>query len=297
MLGKKYPFIIWNTDRSDEGGTHLWSILNISPKSELLLFDSFGISCMKHFIVSGNKKVVGKVLKGLELADQKDNKLTPVSSDTQFPKKWKHYKLYERVDAWRPYTKTSNCVTCGPFRLHFYKHLFFPEGKSKLHGYKELTNTALETLLNELFTLNPENNEQTTNQCIKQRQIKMTWPTLTALCQSTILVYARLLTLDRFSLCGEKIKNSDKTDKYFFGKGYITLCKIVLVWLFCHELCTDSNRNFSFVKRCECLIQLEYVVFWTIVNAFVTVQNVKWPLSKYIKLSSSIVKCKVFVYL
>ena len=42
---------------------------------------------MKHFIVSGNKKVVGKVLKGLELADQKDNKLTPVSSDTQFPKK------------------------------------------------------------------------------------------------------------------------------------------------------------------------------------------------------------------
>ena len=87
MPGKKYPFIISNTDRSDEGSTHWWSILNISPKSELLLFDSFGISCMKHFIVSGNKKVVGKVLKGLELADQKDNKLTPVSSDTQFPKK------------------------------------------------------------------------------------------------------------------------------------------------------------------------------------------------------------------
>ena len=78
MPGKKYPFIISNTDRSDEGSTHWWSILNISPKSELLLFDSFGKSGMKHFIVSDDKKIVGKVLKGLELADQKDNKLTLV---------------------------------------------------------------------------------------------------------------------------------------------------------------------------------------------------------------------------
>ena len=33
---------------------------------------------MKHFIVSDDKKIVGKVLKGLELADQKGNKLTLV---------------------------------------------------------------------------------------------------------------------------------------------------------------------------------------------------------------------------
>ena len=34
---------------------------------------------MKHFIVSDDdKKIVGKVLKGLELADQKNNKLTLV---------------------------------------------------------------------------------------------------------------------------------------------------------------------------------------------------------------------------
>ena len=33
---------------------------------------------MKHFIVSDDKKVVGIVLKGLELADQKGNKLTLV---------------------------------------------------------------------------------------------------------------------------------------------------------------------------------------------------------------------------
>ena len=32
MLGKKCPFIISNTDRSDKNGMHWWSSLNISPK-------------------------------------------------------------------------------------------------------------------------------------------------------------------------------------------------------------------------------------------------------------------------
>ena len=51
-----YPFIIWNTDRSNEGGTHWRSILKILPMNKLLLFDSFGISGMKHFIVTDEKK-------------------------------------------------------------------------------------------------------------------------------------------------------------------------------------------------------------------------------------------------
>ena len=76
--GKKYPFIISNTDRSDKSSPHWWSIFNISPKSELLLFDLFGICGMKHFIVSDDKKIVRKVLKGFELVDQKDNKPTLV---------------------------------------------------------------------------------------------------------------------------------------------------------------------------------------------------------------------------
>ena len=38
MPGKKYPFIVSNTDRSDKNGTYWWRILNISPKSELFFF-------------------------------------------------------------------------------------------------------------------------------------------------------------------------------------------------------------------------------------------------------------------
>lgn len=61
MHGKKYLFIISNSDRSDAGGTQWWSILNISPKNQL--FDLFGMSGMKRFMVLDNKKIVGKVLK------------------------------------------------------------------------------------------------------------------------------------------------------------------------------------------------------------------------------------------
>ena len=51
-------------------------------------------------------------------------------------------------------------VTCRPFQIYFYKNLFFPNENSKLYTYKKLTNGALVTLLNELFTLNQEKYEQ-----------------------------------------------------------------------------------------------------------------------------------------
>ena len=35
MPRKKYPFLISDTDRSDQGGTHWSNKMNISPKSRL----------------------------------------------------------------------------------------------------------------------------------------------------------------------------------------------------------------------------------------------------------------------
>ena len=75
MPGKKCPFLVSNTDRSDQGRMHWWSIMNISPKKELFFFDLYGIEGMKHFIVSDDKKTVGKILKGIETIDQKDKKV------------------------------------------------------------------------------------------------------------------------------------------------------------------------------------------------------------------------------
>ena len=59
-------------------------------------------------------------------------------------------------------------VTCSPFQLYFYENLFFPDENSKLHDHKKLTNIALETLLNELFTLVIEQNERTINEHIRE---------------------------------------------------------------------------------------------------------------------------------
>ena len=38
----KYPFMIVNTERSDKKETQWWSILDVSPKKEIFLYDSFG---------------------------------------------------------------------------------------------------------------------------------------------------------------------------------------------------------------------------------------------------------------
>ena len=65
-------------------------------------------------------------------------------------------------------------VTYGLIQLYFYKNLFFQGKNSKVNCYKKLINVALETLLDELFILDHENNERIINQYIQQRRINMT---------------------------------------------------------------------------------------------------------------------------
>ena len=76
MPERKHPFIISNTVREDQPKTHRWSILNISTTSELLFIDSFEIAGLKNFIAKDNKKVINKVLKGIEKMERVDQKLT-----------------------------------------------------------------------------------------------------------------------------------------------------------------------------------------------------------------------------
>ena len=76
MPGKKYPFIISNTDRSDQGNTDWWSILNISLKKGCYFLIRLGYVTWDILLLATTKKIVEKVLKGLVLADQRDNKLT-----------------------------------------------------------------------------------------------------------------------------------------------------------------------------------------------------------------------------
>ena len=70
----KYPFIMANTDSDDKKGVHWWSVLKIEPRNYLLFFDSSGLDGLKEFIVTDDKKIVEKILVGIEQMDRTDQK-------------------------------------------------------------------------------------------------------------------------------------------------------------------------------------------------------------------------------
>ena len=50
-------------------------------------------------------------------------------------------------------------ATCGIFQLYFYENLFNPDKNSKIQNESKLKKTTVETLLNELFSLDDRENE------------------------------------------------------------------------------------------------------------------------------------------
>ena len=59
-----YPFMIMNTDRSNEEGEHWWSLMEISSKDQIFLFDSFGFVGLKEFIVDHDRQIKDKFFTG-----------------------------------------------------------------------------------------------------------------------------------------------------------------------------------------------------------------------------------------
>ena len=72
----KFPFIIANADADDKPGVHWWSISDIEPRTDVFIFDSYGLDGIKHFIIQDDKPVVDKILLGIEKMDRTDNKIT-----------------------------------------------------------------------------------------------------------------------------------------------------------------------------------------------------------------------------
>ena len=57
----QYPFMIMNTDKSRQKGTHWWSFLEMSSKEQIFLFDSYGFIGLKEFIIDNDRKVIDKL--------------------------------------------------------------------------------------------------------------------------------------------------------------------------------------------------------------------------------------------
>ena len=66
----KYPCVIANTDSSEEGGTHWWSILDVQPKQDIFFFDSFGLDGLKQFIIQDD----GNFIENVTVWDGKNGK-------------------------------------------------------------------------------------------------------------------------------------------------------------------------------------------------------------------------------
>ena len=75
----KYLFAVFNTDRKNKPETHWWSFLDIYPKKDLLLFDSFGFTGFKQFIVDNDENIIDKMLFNFKKINKKDIKTNLVS--------------------------------------------------------------------------------------------------------------------------------------------------------------------------------------------------------------------------
>ena len=68
-----------NTDGFDKKGTHWWNFLDIHPKKEVFLFDSFGFSGLKKIIIQDDRKIIITLLYDLKKFNKADNKITLIS--------------------------------------------------------------------------------------------------------------------------------------------------------------------------------------------------------------------------
>ena len=80
-------------------------------------------------------------------------------------------KLRNFVNIWMVEDRSQDLdsSTCGIFQLHFYNNLFNPNENSKIQNDSKLTKRTVETLLNELFTLDDQySNEQKIEQNVAE---------------------------------------------------------------------------------------------------------------------------------
>ena len=197
LFKSKYPFVIMNTDRSDRNGTHWWSFLDLHKRKEIFLFDSFGFEGFKKFVIDNDRNVLNKILFGINKFSKKDQKITLVSTKFSM-KEYEKIKnehqlrsttqdlLHLMYEYGRLHKITDTIVihsvddqlqkietdTCGIFQLYFYYNLFIPFDNSSILKDTKLSKRTIEKLLNEIFSLDRNRNEEEVEMFAKEKDIK-----------------------------------------------------------------------------------------------------------------------------
>ena len=85
----KYPFAIFNTDKENEPGVHWWSFMDIHPKNNLFLFDSFCIEGFKLFNVDNDQQIINKLLYNFEKCESKSSQKLQLCNIKLFIETWR----------------------------------------------------------------------------------------------------------------------------------------------------------------------------------------------------------------
>ena len=194
---KKYPFIIMNTDRSDKSGTHWWSCLDLHEKKEIFLFDSFGFTGFKRFVIDNDVNILNKILYSLQKFQKKDQKITIITIKFSM-KEYENIKnehrlrqttqdllhlIYEygrlhnikdsiTIHSVDDQLQNLETDTCGIFQLYFYFNLFVTFENSSIIEDNKLLKRTIEKLLNEIFSLDRNRNEEEMERFAKEKNIR-----------------------------------------------------------------------------------------------------------------------------
>ena len=160
--------------------------MDIHPKNNLFLFDSFGLEGFKLFLVNNDQQIINTLLYNIRKCESKSTQKLQlcvmkfcVETWQKMPQKRKDqltgtaqifFQLLEQFAK----LKKAQCmnllilentiqkltpVTCGQFQLYFYKNLFDPHDQSKILNHQKLTKNIVETRVNEPFSTDVNENE------------------------------------------------------------------------------------------------------------------------------------------
>ena len=161
--------------------------MDIHPKQKLFLFHDLGLEGFNFFIVNNDERVINELLFDYKKCNTNLNnhklKLCAMKFCIQTWEKMPNNKKEQLTNIvqnffhlLKQFEKLKNTTdmnilisenniediissNCGIFQTHFYKNLFDPEEKSKIINHKNLNKKTIETIINEIFSTDVDENE------------------------------------------------------------------------------------------------------------------------------------------
>ena len=103
----------------------------------------------------------------------------------------KLHQLKDFISVWMLENSIQNLetLTCRPFQLYFFNNIFNPDENSKIQKHNKLTKKTIETLIQEIFTLEREENENRIRHYEEEMNIRLEWANWHLAQGKTALIY------------------------------------------------------------------------------------------------------------